>query len=171
MEDSKRLYKFYEKPGEDYHLWCVRTEAALAAKEVLHIVETDVVSTEQPLSVEVAKQVATARAVLIQVLGDRPLRHCLSVKDSPHKMWRRLRDRYAVSNTATRVQLQSKLSRMSYKGQSMQEYVDSFEEIFNRLAAMDSIVSEDFQVAMLLASFGDKNRSQFGFAISSLQTT
>lgn len=52
----------------------------------------------------------------------------------------------------------------------MQDYVDAFEETFNRLAAMDSVVTGDMQVSMLLASFGDKNRSRFGCALSSLQT-
>ena len=85
-------------------------------------------------------------------------------------MWQRLKDRYAVSNTATRVQLQSKLSRMLYKNQSMQDFVDDFEEIFNRLSAMGSSVSEELQVAMFLSSFGDKNKSQFGSVIASLQT-
>ena len=115
MEDSKRIYRFFRKPGEDYHLWCARTEAALAAKEVMQVVETDVLTTDVPLTAEITKQVATARAVIIQGLGDRPLRLCLNFRNNPYKMWTRLRDRYAVSNTATRVQLHTKMSRMSYK--------------------------------------------------------
>lgn len=125
--------------------------------------------TEQPLSDESSKKVETARAGRIKGLGDRPPCNYLSVKDSPRKMLRHLKDRYTVSNTTTRVQLQSKLSRMSDKGQSMLDHVESFEEIFNRLAAINGMVAEDLQVARLLASFRDKNRSQFGFAIPSLQ--
>ena len=119
---------------------------------------------------EVLKQISISRAVLIQGLGDGPLRLCLCVKYNPYKIWNRLKDRYAVSNTATRVQIQTKFSRMSYKGQSLQDYVDSYEEIFNHIAAMNSKVADDVQVAMLLASFGDKNRSTFGIAIASLQS-
>ena len=52
----------------------------------------------------------------------------------------------------------------------MQEYVEAFEETFDRLAAMESLVTEVMQPATLLASFGDKNRSPFGYAFSSLQT-
>ena len=85
-------------------------------------------------------------------------------------MWARLRDWHAVSNTTTKVQLQTKLSTQRYSGQSVQDYVDSFEEIFNRLAAMDSPVSDDMLVAMLFALFGDKRKSPFGHVISSLQT-
>ena len=43
------------------------------------------------------------------------------------------------------------------------------EEIFNRLAGMDSAVSEELQVAIFLSSFGDLNQSRFGHAISSPQ--
>ena len=170
MEDSKRIYKFYGKPREDFSLWCARPEAALAAKEVLLMVESDVFADGDAIDESVMRQVATARAILIQGLGDRPLRLCLTAKDNPFKMWARLKDRYAVSNIATRVQLQTRLSRVNYKGQSMQDYDDLFEEIFNRLAAMKSEIAEDLQVAMLLPSFGDKKQSAFGHTIASLQT-
>lgn len=79
----------------------------------------------------------------------------MSPKEDPFGMWERLRERYAVSNTATNLKLQSRLVRMNYSRQPMQDYMEAFEEIFNRLAAMKSDVSEDLQVAMLLVSFGD----------------
>lgn len=100
-----------------------------------------------------------------------PLRLCVSVKPNPFRMWILLREWYVVSNTASKVQLQSKLALMSYFGQPMQDHIDSFEEIFNRLAGMKSDSGEDLQVAMVLASpFGDKNISAFGHVIDSLQT-
>ena len=52
----------------------------------------------------------------------------------------------------------------------MQDYVDSYEEIFNRLAAINREVAEDLEVAILLAPLGDKNRLTFGHAIASLQS-
>ena len=115
------------------------------------------------------KNIATACAIIIQGLEDKPLRLCLVDQSDPYKMWHRLRDRYAVSNSATRVQLQSKLTKLTYSGQYMGDHVDSFEEIFNRLAGMDSTVSEELQVSIFLSSFGDLNQSRFGHAISSLQ--
>lgn len=115
------------------------------------------------------KKISTACAIIIQGLGDKPLRLCLGERTDPFRMWKRLNDRYAVSNTATRVQLQSKLSKLSYTGQVMGDYVDSFEDIFNRLAGMNSPISEELQVAMFLSSLGDLNRSKFGHTISALQ--
>lgn len=52
----------------------------------------------------------------------------------------------------------------------MSYFVDSFEEIYNQLSGIGSEVSEEAQVAMFLASFGDKNESQYGQGISVLQT-
>lgn len=52
----------------------------------------------------------------------------------------------------------------------MQDYVDAFEKIFNRLSPMKSDIAEDMQVAMVLASFGDRNGSPFGYFIASLQS-
>lgn len=74
MEDNKKVYKFYGKPGEDYHLWCARTDAALAGKDALDVVISDVLNQTGELSDEFRKKIATARAIVIQGLGDRPLR-------------------------------------------------------------------------------------------------
>lgn len=171
MEDSKRIHKFYGKSGEDFFLWAARTEAALEAKKVWSVVETDVIGdgTVQ-LDTSVVESVATARATIIQGLGDKPLRMCLTEKRNPWKMWTRLHERYAVSNVTTKVQLQTKLARLTYRSQPMSDYIDAFEEIFNRLEGMQSAIAEDMQVAMLLASFGDKNKSPFGHAIYSLRS-
>ena len=169
MEDSKRLQKFYGRPGEDYHLWAARTEAALESKEVLDVVKNDIVGSGDALTDEQKLAVAKVRAMLIQRLGDKPLRLCLSERENPHKMWTRLSDRYAISNLVTRVQLHTKLSRFSYSGQPMPDYIDDFEEVFNRLSAMESPVSEQMQVAMVLASFGDKSKPAYGQVVASLQ--
>lgn len=57
----------------------------------------------------------------------------------------------AVHSTATNVQIQAKLSRESYKGESMLDYVDYFEETFNHQSVTGRKVVEDLQVAMILA--------------------
>ena len=171
MEDNKKVYKFLAKSGEDFHLWSARTEAALKAKEVHHTVESDIISDNpDSLNDDVKKAISTACALIIQGLGDRPLRLCLTDKDDPFKMWKRMKDRYAVSNTATRVQLQSRLSRMTHSNQPMGDYIDSFEEKFNRLAGMGSLITEDMQIALFLSSFGDPSRSRYGHIVTSLQT-
>lgn len=54
--------------------------------------------------------------------------------------------------------------------QSVQDCINTFEEIFNRLSAIDSPIAEDLQVAMLLASFDDKRKFPIGHLIASLQT-
>ena len=43
----------------------------------------------------------------------------------------------------------------------MSEYVDQFQLVFKKLAAMECEVSEDMRVASLLALFGDKGKFYF----------
>lgn len=52
----------------------------------------------------------------------------------------------------------------------MQDYIDGYEKLFKRPAAMDGTIAEDLQVAMLLAFFGEKKQSPFGYVLESLQT-
>lgn len=172
MEDSKKFFKFFGKEGEDFALWSARTEAALESKECFSVVQRDVFASlgeGEPLPEAMSLKVAKAKAIIIQGLGDKPLRACISDRANPHRMWARLCDRYAVASNAARVQLQSRLARMRYSSQSMGDYLDSFEEIFNRLSGMNSQVDESLQVAMLLASFGEKTQSDYGHVIATIQ--
>ena len=171
MEDNKKIVKFYGRAGEDYHLWAARTEAALQAKKAMSVVITDFVDDgESDIADEVREKIADARAIIVQALGDKPLRLCLSETKNPFRMWRKLRERYAVTNLATKVQLQTKLGRMVYKDQPMSDFIDDFEEVFNRLAGMDAEISESMQVAILLASFGEKSSSPYGHVITNIQS-
>lgn len=76
-----------------------------AAKDVLSVVDSDVLKEkddqESTLGADMTKMVAAARAIIIQGLGDHPVRLCLPVKKKPFQMWSRLRYRYSVSNKAT----------------------------------------------------------------------
>ena len=160
MEDNKRVYKFYGRPGEDFNLWSARTEAALEAQEVLIVVRNDAFADRtQELDEDTKLKVAKARAIIMQGLDAKPLRVCLADRANPHRMWNRLQERYAVSNVATQVQLQAKLGRLRYDGQPMSDFVDAFEEIFIRIEGMGHVFPEQMQVAMLLASFGEKSKS------------
>lgn len=53
----------------------------------------------------------------------------------------------------------------------MPDYVDHFEEVLNRLEAIRSNVSEEFQFAILPASFGDNNASPYRQVFASLKMT
>ena len=147
-----------------------RTEVALESKYVLQVVSFDVLSQEGELTDEMKRSISIARTVLIQGMGDRCLHLCLGAKDNPYRMWVTLKERYSVSITAKKVQIQSKLARLIYKGDPMQDYIDTFEELFNRLASMKSEIPEYLQVAVVLASFGDKHKSPFGHVIASMQS-
>ena len=64
-----------------------------------------------------------------------------------------------------------KLNRLRYSNQVMTDFVDEFEEIFNRLDGMGSSFPENMQVAMFLSSFGEKNQTLNGPIVAALQTT
>ena len=65
----------------------------------------------------------------------------MAEKENPYNMWKRLNERSAMSNIITKVQLQTKLGRMSYNIQSLRDYIGGFEEIFNRLEGMQSSIA------------------------------
>lgn len=85
-------------------------------------------------------------------------------------MWKKLRERYAVSNISTQVQLQMNLNRLCCSDKIMLDFVDQYEEIFNRLEGMGSAFPETMQVAILLSSLSEKSKSPYGAIVAAIQT-
>ena len=67
-----------------------------------------------------------------------------------------------------KVQLLSRLTKLKYHEQAMGDYVDSFEQIFNRLESMGCRIDKKIHVATLLLSFGDRDRSLHGYLVTAL---
>lgn len=173
MEGNNNIFKFCGRPGEDFELWSARTEAVLKAQGVFDVVTVNVMGTiseDQPLTGAVKPNVAKSRAIIMQGLDSKPLKVCLSERRNLLAMWKRLRDRYAISNVSTQVQLQTKLNRLEYSTQVMTDFVDEFEEIFSRLDGNGCSLPENIQVPMFLSSFGEKNQSSYGPIVAALQT-
>ena len=82
-----------------------------------------------------------------------------------------MKERYAVVNVDTKVQLQYQMARLGYSNQSMSGFIDQFQTIFNKLAAIRSPVDDDTKVATVLASFGDKSKFPYGQLLTALQAT
>lgn len=82
MEDSKSIYKFYGTLGETFHLWCAKTDAALNSKVLLATVRSKVLNQTGEPTFEVRKTFLTGQAVVIQRLGDRPLKLCSSANEN-----------------------------------------------------------------------------------------
>ena len=126
------------------------------------VVLWDVIADNDPntLPNETKKKIVRARMLLVQSLGDKPLRTVIGEKKNPYRMYGKLVERYTTKNAATRVQLQTALHQMRYSSsKTMSEYIDEMEAIFNRLAAMDSEIVETMQVAIFLSSFGNSDKS------------
>lgn len=86
-------------------------------------------------------------------------------------MYEKLKERYATSNNAARVQLQTELHQKRFKdGATMSVHIDGLESLFNRLEGIDSAVDESMQVAILLASFGSTQESPYSAVVTALQT-
>ena len=97
MEDGKKVYKFYGKPGEDFQLGRARNEAALQAKEVMYVVESDLASSDASDEPKKSFASASRRKIIILRLGDRSLRHRLKIYSPRHSV--KLSPPSARSNT------------------------------------------------------------------------
>ena len=89
IEDNRRIFKFYGKTGENYQLWAARTQAAICAKEVGNKIKANLLS-GGPVDDDQRNEIATACAIIIQGLGEKPLRLCLADQNDPYRMWHRL---------------------------------------------------------------------------------
>lgn len=149
----------------------MRFEALLEYKDLLSVIESDPIgeTTLADLELDLKKKIYKARMLLVQSLGDKQLRTIIGEKKNPFAMYQKMQERYESQNAATRVQLQTELHQKAYSvDQTMSEYIDGLESIFNRLAVMGSTVSDSMQVAILLASFGSTHESPYGAVVTAL---
>ena len=155
-DDTLKVTRFLGKK-DDFALWAMRMEAVLEAKGLMGVVDGSALppaANNLTAAQEYNNMKKKARALLINSLGDRPLRAVQKSKASPKEMWIRLHDRYATSSPASRIQLHMTLHSMKPKPhEDISDFIENFESIFARLAAMGHPVEETTQVAMLLASF------------------
>ena len=109
-------------------------EALLESRGLLEAVLRDTSDGQTYLqsSDEYKLKMAKARSLIVQGLGDKPLRTMLSEKKYPAAMYKKLNERNPTRSPTSRVQLRTELHYMSYKsGKLMSEYIDEMESIFN----------------------------------------
>lgn len=153
--DDLRVARFMGDEGEDFELWSLRINAILEGKELAGVVagEEKVTDSEEPEALAAhTKKVRKARAIIINSLGDKPLRAVQSATD-PRDMMTKLVERYAASTTANKIAVLTNLIHTRYEsGKDMGEYLSEMESLFNKLAAMGLPLASEMQVAVLLVS-------------------
>ena len=161
MEDDKKLPRFNAELNEDFSLWALRFEVLCEAKEVYEVVFQDPFVDGEDVSTELKKSIAKARMLLVQCLGTKALRTVAGERKNPFVMYKKLVERYATKNTASRVQLQTQLHYMRYdSSMSMSTYIDSMDSIYNKLENQGSPIDQSMKVAILLASFGNVDETR-----------
>lgn len=154
-EENSRLSRFNGSKGDDYQLWKLRATMILKAKgywRTLSSTETD------------AKTIAVkekASSIIVNGLGDGPLRQCLNHQDDPLAMLSALDKRYASTRMASQIAtLTSVYSRKYKKDTSMAQYIDGFVTLFNELETMgpDCSIKDSQKAPLLLASLGTDSK-------------
>lgn len=98
------------------------------------------------------KQSRQARSIIVQALGDRPLRAVQS-ENSVRQMWTKLFDRCASTKQHNKIIVLAILINMKLKSPNdISDHVSRMESLFNQLGKMDLEVEAQMQVALLLVS-------------------
>lgn len=117
----------------------------------------------------VKSKLLKAKSLLVPSLGDKTLRTVAGEWKNPFGMYETLQERYATQNTVKRVQIPTKLYQKSFNwSQTISEYVDEFDSIFNQLEIMEGHVSESIQTAIFFASFGSTSNKPYGAVTTAL---
>jgi gag-polypeptide of LTR copia-type len=158
--------KFDGSKTSDFGLWLCRLEAVLEYKGIAYTIYPEefpprssltgvelLSSTSLAESAEFAAARKKAAAIIINGLGDKPLRVVVSHRRDPALMIFKLNERYASSTLSTCMSLISELYTLSYvRNKDMGEYVDTYTSLLNRLAAMNAPIPDALVVIMFLSS-------------------
>lgn len=91
-----------------------------------------------------------SKAIIIPSLGYKALTVVQSAS-YPSEMFKTLNDRYSSCTTKNKVIVMTSLTVTLYENnKDIGEYLSKMNNMFNKLAAMDSLIDSDLQVAILL---------------------
>jgi gag-polypeptide of LTR copia-type len=172
MSETKlTLPRFEGKPSNDFDLWELRLQALLESKDLWHVITSTTqsgdtftvtvspdgtsvptTSTTTGLSPITDDQKRKKVAIIINALGDKPLRVVAGDTKTPQFMLKKLRERYASTKLSTRMSLIAELHNMRYKNGDIGEYVDKYTALLDRLEGMNSKVSTESAIIMFLHS-------------------
>ena len=164
---EKETYKVQKFNGnkDDFSLWVIRVTTCLKEKGVFNLVKT-----KEPLVTDERKK-DKCLAILINSLGDRPLRAVQTVADDPKEVWDKLHARYASSGASRRVALQTEaLTKRWDESMDMEDYVTSFENLYERLEKMGNKVPEETRLSTLLTSFQLSESKEHNNLIEAIKT-
>lgn len=183
MADSKftlsTLTRFDGKPSSDFSIWELRLIAALKARGLVHCVDKIRMATSSTSSTDSTSiysnvsKIPTdednekAATLMIEALGDRPLRIVSALTEDPRSMLNKLRDRYASNSVVSKSSVLSELYAMKYKSGDMSEYIDKFTALLDRLTSMDAPIPEELAKTIFLSSMDGK----FDATVSALMVT
>lgn len=166
-----RVEKFNGERSQDFELWAIRLMATLEGKDYFGVVNgldgipADECSEEYAVY---ATKVRKARAIIVNALGDKPLR-AVQLCETPAEMWRKLYERYAGKTVANQLSVLTTLMNLKLeRHQDVGDHVAELEGLVNRLAGMDMDITEPMQVAIFLVSLS--NLSEYASTVSSIKT-
>jgi gag-polypeptide of LTR copia-type len=97
-----------------------------------------------------------AAAIIINGLGDKPLRVFSNHTKDPQVMLQKLRERYASTKISTRMSLMSELQSLRYKSGDTGENIDRYTGLMDRLESISAKVPEELAIIMFLHSMNGK---------------
>ena len=175
------LPRYDGRPDSDFQLWEIRLRAILTSKGLIHCIDSGSSQTNQdPPASEVTAAAAPnqqgtatatmhltghgtvdeksrASAIIINGIGDKPLRVIQNQVGDPQKMLQKLQERYASSRVATRMSLMGELQALTYNGRGdMAEYVDKYAALVSRLDAMGAGLQDELIMTMFLGSVSER---------------
>jgi gag-polypeptide of LTR copia-type len=181
--DKLILPKFHDKSSDSFHLWKLRIEAILDSRNYLDIVTgkesrpadaaddadaatyADVKKRQEQFDKMKVKTVS----IIINALGDKPLKTIQMVSKEPTEMWEKLAKRYASKTVNNKLSLLTEAhgKRLSRKG-SMADHVGELETLFAKLDNAGHKVDSLMQVSILLTSL--ESHHEYDATIAAIRT-
>lgn len=158
--------RFLGRSSESWLLFARRMKAVFRAEDVMKIIE----GTElMPVLADHADAAALAKAVkefekryykaidiMIQCLGDNPMRVVMSVEEKPKEMWDKLVEAYSDTSGNTKRLLWDSVRSKTFTGkkETMVDHISTLEMLFGQLEACGVPKDEDLQLSILFDSVG-----------------
>ena len=147
---STRIKRFGAAPGDSYSHYRLRLTSSMRQKGLAYLFDSE--STADQTTAKYKNDQWAACDIIIQSLGDKPLGVVADLDGKPNAMLSALDARYRGSTTTDVIILLGEIHNKVYHDSlDASVFVDELGDLFSRLKAIDTPMTDLMQVGLLLA--------------------
>ena len=171
MTDTEKVRIKPFEGDDDFRLWKIHIEAACDAKNLDEVLTRERNPHSDPdRKAKFSADMRKASGIIVAALSNEPLRIVRADVGKPYTMLKKLSERYDSKSTASRISKMTELISLRYVdlNKDIGTHIDRMAEILEQLASMNTAISDELSIALLISSIHVNEMAPMAAAVKTM---